>query len=259
MSDPTRLIEETADGQEGDQGTAFERELLRAGRSQKLSPRNRDRIWMGISVQVLPMPGNAMPGNPLPGTDAGAGALAASAGAGATKGLLAASTVKGAIVAVMLGGGSLAGYRAVQSHRAAEPARSVVEAPIQVQATPMVEPLAPPAEEPVATRAAPAARAVRDDPAVHRQQPSRLAAEGRVVLEARRELREGDAPGALRRLEAARSEFADGALVQEREALSIEALSRAGQREAAGRRAEAFVRAYPGSPHAASVRNFARP
>jgi hypothetical protein len=59
-------------------------------------------------------------------------------------------------------------------------------------------------------------------------------------------------------LDAARTEFAEGALVQEREALSIEALSRSGQREAADRRAAAFLRAYPGSPHVASVKTFIR-
>jgi hypothetical protein len=50
--------------------------------------------------------------------------------------------------------------------------------------------------------------------------------------------------------------FADGALAQEREALTIEALAHAGRREAASARAVAFLRAYPGSPHAATVRTF---
>jgi len=88
---------------------------------------------------------------------------------------------------------------------------------------------------------------------------SQLAAEGRVVLDARRELREGRPADALRRLEAARVEFADGVLAQEREALTIEALARSGQRAAARARAAAFLRAHPESPHATDVRAFAAP
>ena len=83
---------------------------------------------------------------------------------------------------------------------------------------------------------------------------SRLAEESRMVLEARNALRSGDPGAALRLLEAARIAFPDGGLVQEREALTIEALARSGQREVASRRAEAFLRDYPKSPHAADVR-----
>jgi hypothetical protein len=48
-------------------------------------------------------------------------------------------------------------------------------------------------------------------------------------------------------------------LLQEREALTIEALARTGRRAEANRRAEAFLRAFPGSPHAAAVRELASP
>ena len=60
---------------------------------------------------------------------------------------------------------------------------------------------------------------------------------------------------ALALLDAARTRFADGGLVQEREALTIEALVRSGQRALATKRAEAFLRDYPKSPHGADVRS----
>ena len=76
-----------------------------------------------------------------------------------------------------------------------------------------------------------------------------------MILGARRLLRAGDPAGALTLLDAARTRFPDGGLVQEREALTIEALVRSGQRALATKRAEAFLRDYPKSPHGADVRS----
>jgi hypothetical protein len=84
-----------------------------------------------------------------------------------------------------------------------------------------------------------------------------LREESQAVLEIRRVLRAGDATSALRLLERARARFTHPVLGQEREALTIEALARSGARDAAERRAAAFLRAYPKSPHAADVRAFA--
>lgn len=53
--------------------------------------------------------------------------------------------------------------------------------------------------------------------------------------------------------EAAR-EFPEGALVQEREALSIRALAQTGELDAARTRASTFLERYPRGPHAAAVR-----
>jgi hypothetical protein len=263
MSDPRRMIEPDGRSGDGELVTPLERELLGAGRSQKLTSPNKGRIWMGITAQILPP---VVPGH-LPGTEAGTGA-AATAGLGTAKALTAASAVKGAIVIAMLGGSSLAGYHAIRSHGTGDVAlKRTVAAPPRSSparaAPPVAEPMAQTRqsqEEAVVPRAtSPVVRGARDGAAARRQQPSRLAAEGSVVLEARRTLRDGDAAGALRRLEAARGEFADGALVQEREALTIEALYRDGQHDAATHRAASFLRAYPGSPHAASVRRFGGP
>jgi hypothetical protein len=229
--------------------TELERELLRAGRQQRLSRRERERIWAGVGAAIAIAP--VVP--------AVAAAPAVKAGvAGAAKTLGAGTIVKGTVLAAVLGGGAVAGYQLLG-------ARAVEVAPTAATATAAPTAVAP-APPPVRDESAPApsvtpALAPRPRRVVEatRSAPSSLAAEGQVVLEARRALRDGDAEAALRRLEEARRAFADGALVQEREALTIEALQRAGQREAAAARARVFLHAYPGSPHAASVRAFAAP
>lgn len=79
-----------------------------------------------------------------------------------------------------------------------------------------------------------------------------------TLAQARQSLRQGDAAGALAKVEAAKTRFPNGALVQEREVLAIEALAQNGNSDAASRRATAFLQAFPSSPHAAHVRSFAR-
>jgi hypothetical protein len=88
------------------------------------------------------------------------------------------------------------------------------------------------------------------------ERASRLREENRMLGEARDALRRGDAAGALARLEEVRARFPDGEMIQEREALAIDALYRTGQRAAASARAAAFLRAYPTSPHATRIQGF---
>jgi outer membrane protein assembly factor BamD (BamD/ComL family) len=92
------------------------------------------------------------------------------------------------------------------------------------------------------------------EPAPESRAASRLREESAAVLAIRKTLLSGDPREALRMLDRAASEFPNGALAQEREALSIRALVDSGEKEAARRRGEAFLRAYPKSPHAAEVR-----
>jgi hypothetical protein len=168
--------------------------------------------------------------------------------------------VKGALVALALAAGAVTAGRAWRpSEPPAPPARVVVPAartPIVTDVSPAIVPPLESAPSAPAPRAP--ARGLRAE-APRAPSPSRLAAESRVVIEAQRALRAGDPSAALRRLEAARDEFADGVLVQEREALSIEALVRAGQTQSARARAAAFLRAHPESPHAANVKKLVAP
>jgi hypothetical protein len=82
--------------------------------------------------------------------------------------------------------------------------------------------------------------------------------ETRMVAAARDALRLGDPASGLVWLERAEREFPNGVLVQEREALTIEALARSGRRAEAEKRAASFLRDYPKSPHAARVEAIVR-
>jgi hypothetical protein len=78
--------------------------------------------------------------------------------------------------------------------------------------------------------------------------------ESQRVARARSLLRSGDARRALAALHALERDEPRGLLVQEREALLVEALWALGQRAAARERAAAFLKRYPSSPHARVVR-----
>lgn len=256
MKDPVRMIDA------GDDATAFERDLLRAGRGAKLSSEDRARIWTGLTAQlVLPV------SPPSPGV----GSTSAHVGTAVAPAAATASLIKGAVVAIVLAGAAAAGYRATRpvAPVAAAPAGTIAPASSNESvgvAAPVIDPQRAPGRaideathEEIHEEIHEATHQAKREATPHRPPASRLAAEGQLVLEARGELRAGRAAAALARLEAARAEFADGALVQEREALTIEALQRTGRGDEARRRAEVFVRAYPSSPHAARVKQLAAP
>lgn len=108
------------------------------------------------------------------------------------------------------------------------------------------------APSPVATTTEDDAR-LREAPADART-ASRLREESAAVLAIRKTLLGGDALEALRMLDRARLAFPHGALVEEREALAVRALVASGQKELARKRGEAFLHAFPRSPHASEVR-----
>jgi uncharacterized protein YkwD len=115
-------------------------------------------------------------------------------------------------------------------------------------------PAAPAAEESVSARPSEATRDV--EAAGDVATTSHLAEEARAVLDARNALRAGNPSAALRILDEARVRFSNGSLGQEREALTIEALARAGRRDAASARARTFLTRFPRSPLASNVRRF---
>lgn len=83
---------------------------------------------------------------------------------------------------------------------------------------------------------------------------SAIAEESRLIGDARLALRANDASTALSLLERAERRFPRGILTQERSALFVEALARAGRRDDAVARARSFLNAFPTSPHASRVR-----
>jgi hypothetical protein len=85
-------------------------------------------------------------------------------------------------------------------------------------------------------------------------EPSDASEESRMVAAARDALRGGNSAGALSLLSQAQQRFGAGVLGQEREALTIEALSKSGQRAAAQARGQAFLKNYANSPYSARIR-----
>lgn len=85
------------------------------------------------------------------------------------------------------------------------------------------------------------------------QRAERLAAERGLLDEARGAVSRGNGGAALLALEAHRQSFPDGQLVEEREALTVMALAKAGRAEEAQKKAERFRTRYPQSLFAAAV------
>jgi hypothetical protein len=190
------------------------------------------------------------------------------------------------VVALVASGAGLWAYQAhdtttslVVPAMSGSPAAPIVAPPAEVRVAPpaavvapasAVNDVAPPEHAPSGNRVAPArATSVPSGSATpaavgapsSSSEPvpapeSRLSDEAHAVLAARAALRSGNPAAALRELSDARALFPRGALVQEREALTIEALARAGQSGAASARAQAFLNRFPRSPHAEDVRRF---
>lgn len=97
---------------------------------------------------------------------------------------------------------------------------------------------------------------VQDVPAPQ-EDPRVLRQETELIGRAHAALARGDAPSALRAIEAHDRAFPNGVLAEEAQALRIEALERAGQHEAASAEAARFLARAPNSPHARRVRAIA--
>ena len=229
MTDPKRWSEA---------GDANERtrELLRAGLLVRMPDSERRALWAGIA---LSLPLAAAPPSAAPGPSA------ASSGWGPylTKGLIFLAAVTGLTL-----GASRFWPRAQ---------------PMAVRSAPSVATPALPASQqlsnsPAMAAAAPAplaaANAATNDARPRPASSSQLREESIAVLDARSALRAGDATRSLTLLEQARVRFPRGALGQEREALTIQALARSGDHASARLRAEAFLRTHPQSPYVADVR-----
>lgn len=88
------------------------------------------------------------------------------------------------------------------------------------------------------------------------ESPDLLTKESELVVTARAQLRQGDVGGAGATLQELDRAVPHGKLAQEREVLRIEWLAARGDRDAAARRARAFLTAHPKSPHAARLSRF---
>jgi hypothetical protein len=220
MSEPLRLREGSA--------TALERALLEAGRSYRStgSARSKTLAALGVAGSATLLAGTAQ-------------AMPLASLAKMTWGkLLAAISIVGAAAAVPVG------YFAWQRHH---PATHAASAPITVAAKP-IEQTPTELAEPVAMRRTQSGSAHAARPVVT------LAHELSSLDAARGLLAEGDATGALARLDAYARVYPHGRLGLEAEVLRIDALDESGRSDAARARAEAFLQRHPHSVLAARVR-----
>ena len=213
-------------------------------------------------------------------TASGAGAGAAAGGAvagGAVAGGAAAGTALGKglalTLALTMAGTTATGIYLAQSDEPAAASELRVDTEVPPDFDPSVlggrpaptqKPKAPVARPsaalPGGTADDPAALAPAAEPAVvpsiepsAEQRAERLAAERGLLDEARGAVSRGNGGAALIALEAHRQSFPDGQLVEEREALTVMALAKAGRMDEAQKKAERFRTRWPQSLFAAAV------
>ncbi|AUX28753.1 MULTISPECIES: tol-pal system YbgF family protein [Sorangium] len=254
MGDPERLL--SAKGG----ADPLERELLGSVRHVGPPEGAKERAWSGIASQLAAAA--------AVGVTAGSGAAAAKKAAAGSL-LSPAFALKAA--AVLVGGGlALGGGYWALSSSAEPPAPRGAAGPERAPAVaPEASAVAPRA--PVATAAEPAPPPEPRPEAQIEGEPSRrpsgpkqtetdlLRAESALLMEARAKLRSGDAAAAAATLERLRAQFPNGVLRQEREVLAIDVLASRGHLQEAKRRAQAFVKQYPNSPHSAKLKRFLDP
>ncbi len=239
--DPERLLSTT-------NADPLERELLGSVRYVGPPDGAKDQAWRSIAGQIAVV--------------AAVGAVSSSTAAAASKvglGTMATWALSTKIAAVVVVGGFAlgGGYLAVHN---AQPTASLSSAPRAVvppvtHAAPALA-VTPKAPEVVAE---PAEEAPAEVAPSHKLEPLRLdalRAESALLTEARAQLRSGNPAVAQASLDRLQAQFPKGMLTQEREVLSIEVLDARGNVEGAKRRAKAFVKAYPKSPHSAKLSRF---
>jgi hypothetical protein len=282
--DPKRWLEE------GGGATFEERELLRAGRDTRLPDALRKSVWAGVTTGIAAFETAAAAGGAAQNGAAVKSALALLSST-AVKGLAALAIAGGVGLGVVSLRAPVQPPRsaplsgAAPSMAAEPPASKASEQASPVEDLPRASELE--AREPQDTakagtptwsgtqesrvRAPRARPSLRSAPPAPVSRPvdgepspvegsqevrraSRLAEESASVVAIRKTLLAGEPAEALRMLDRASAQFPDGVLGQERESLAVRALVQSGQKEAARRRGEAFLRAFPRSPHAAELR-----
>jgi hypothetical protein len=251
MSDPPRLLEDSSE-----ELSDSERRLLRAGIEASPPSELGAQVWAGLSAK-LPASGSTVD------SPQGAG------GAGVPGAPLGGLLVKAALAVVAVGALVL-GARAllVNDQPAALPKLTFTVTPPAPQVSSAVVEIAAPEVAPPVASASPAhassaarsgklaahAPLVASSQPSEPSEPSNASEESRMVAAARDALRTGNSAGALSLLSQAQQRFGSGVLGQEREALTIEALSKSGQRAAAQTRGQAFLKNYANSPYSARIR-----
>ena len=241
MSDPPRLL--------SDNGTPFERELLRSWDLEQPSERARAGALAAVGLAA-----------------GAAGAAKVAAGATlAPKGIwLGGALTKWALLGLFGVGAAGAAFvyahgRHVSSPQTATTRTALVESPAPPPA-PAVSEVSAVAPAPVTTAVPAPVVTVPAHPSKHPAPAASALAEQVATLDrARTALASGDGATALREIAACEARYPRGALVEEAEVLRIEALLAEGDRAAAARLGARFLSAHPKSPHAVHVRSLVAP
>lgn len=264
MSEEKRFLSTTGDEHE------IERRLLRGLRDAAAPANAKAESWTRLQAQLAATAAVVAGAVAVQSvSEAAVSSQAAAAGAATPTGLAGSGALPAAAMklglALLVAGSVTVGAVALW-RRGPSTITSRTNAPTLPALAPIVTPLretqpAPPAPATEAQFAAP--RIQRESRPTHarRAEPTAaldpLSVEAAMLTQARAQLRGGDAPAALSTLSRLQSRSRNGALGQEREILTIQALSALGETAAAQRRARAFVESYPDSPHVAQVRGIA--
>jgi hypothetical protein len=291
MSDPRRWLDST------DDATPLERDLLARELAATPPPELESAVWKKLLPMLPPIGGAPDAGSDLGGADVAASAGTNGAIGASTAKIGAITIAKALVVGALAGTAAMTGVAEVGHRFSSPPAvlrtevspGSSIVAVEEKSAPRLDQPQNAPAlsEKARGDFARPRRRADASDlespagsgegvkpepelpatesipsagfevPAAPRDLASDTRAERMMLQRARAALRSGDPATALSWIETARSRFAGGVLAQEREVLTIEALSAAGRKAEAGARARAFLGRFPDSPHVAHVQRFA--
>lgn len=270
MSDPKRLLDSSSAG-------ALSRALLESAIHVDPTDAQCDEVWKNLSA-ALPLA--VAVGAAGAATKAGSATLkGAASGASVAKSIAAGAVLKGVIAVGIVGSVGGAAFVATRDHAHVVSTPSL-PAPLSARPLPVREPVPtepslPVAELPTARSDAPSrpskvaarARVSEPVPTAHAEtktseadEPSTsVKLESAMLRAARDHRRAGDCAAALASLGDLDARVPRGTLREEREVLAIDALACVGRSEEAERRAEAFVRTFPKSPHVDSMgRRFER-
>jgi len=245
-ADPERLL--SANGAD-----PLEQELLGSVRHVGPPEGAKDDAWRRIAAQISV-------GVAVGVVSSSSAAAVSKASAGGV-----ASWALSTKIAVVAGGLALGGgYVALRSPAPAAPgpAPRATAAPVTRAVPPArleKKTISSAPEEQDGSGPAPAKDVVGGTSASARSEPrglDSLKAESSLLTEARAQLRSGNVAVAQALLDRLQQRFAQGVLTQEREVLGIEVAFARGNVEVAKRRARAFVKAYPKSPHSAKLARF---
>jgi hypothetical protein len=255
VADPHRLLSQVSDADE------LERALLGSLRHVEPPADAQGEAWARLSTQIaaVGLLGAAQASTAAVGTStAAANTASSSLGLASLPAKLLGSKL---VVGLALAGGVLgASVLSAQFRSSPLPAPTSTAAPsARAPSLESIAPIAPALESvsPTGPQPSPALTIERPaKPSSEANPTDRLNAESALLMQARAQLRSGDTAGAQQSLTRLRANFPKGVLGQEREVLTIEVLAARGNMEAARRRANAFIVAYPKSPHSAQLRRF---